>query len=173
MAAREVGTLLADRGWIAIFGAGPVGLMGAFAESYARHGRELIGVVPNDLYIKEKGAHKVAMTIVTTPTIFERKRRMIEGTDLFIVLPGGIGTLDELFEILEMRFHSEIRSRIVLYAPDDFWDSVIQFIDRVIEAGYATDEHKALLERASSVQALATVLDGVEMEAGKAASKIS
>lgn len=167
--ARDVGRLLAERKWDTVFGGGPDGLMGAFARSFLAAGTSLVGVVPNDLFVKEQGQGMPGLTILTTPTIFERKRRMIEGTDLFIALPGGIGTLDELFDVLEMKFHGETTARIVLFSPDHYWDALTTLFDSMMAAGYVTHAHKTLLDRVADCRALEKIL--IEIESAPAATE--
>lgn len=156
--AEDVGRLLALHGWDVVYGGGPAGLMGVFARSFLRSGRRLTGIVPKDLAAREEAQKIPGVTIETTPTIYERKRRMIEGTDLFVVLPGGIGTLDELFEVIEMKYHGETAARIVLYSSDGFWDVVHDLVDRLLELGYVTPMHRRLIDRVSTVAALETLV---------------
>lgn len=157
-AARDVGQLLSRLGWEAVYGGGPAGLMGAFAQGYLAGGARLTGVVPEDLYMKERHQAFAGVEIVTTPTIYERKRRMIEGIELFIALPGGIGTLDELFEVVEMKYHGEISARIALYSPDGFWNQIDALMEKFSLEGYVTPIHREIMERPSSIAAVEEIL---------------
>lgn len=153
-AARDVGRLVSRLEWDAVYGGGPAGLMGAFADGFLSGGGRLMGVVPEDLYVKERGQTPTGVEIVTTPTIYERKQKMIEGIDLFIALPGGVGTLDELFEVVEMKYHGEINARIALFSPDDFWHKIEELMQTLAQVGYVSARHMQIMERLSNIDEL-------------------
>src|SRR5262245_16443697 len=93
--AAQLGETLAAAGLRVIYGGGHVGLMGAVADSAMAAGGEVIGLIPSRLLEREVG-HRAITELITTPDMFERKRQMIDRADAFVVLPGGLGTLDEL-----------------------------------------------------------------------------
>lgn len=98
-AAREIGERIAAAGWQLVYGGGNTGLMGEVAQAALRAGGEVIGIMP-DLLVERERALLSVTRFETVPGMAERKARMIELSDAFIVLPGGMGTLDELFEVL-------------------------------------------------------------------------
>ncbi len=154
----DVGHLLAKHGWQVIYGGGPAGLMGVFARSFLRSGKPLWGIVPEHLATREREHVIDGVIIEATPTIYQRKQRMIEDTDMFVVLPGGIGTLDELFEVIEMKYHGETNARIVLYSTDGFWDPIYALVDHLLALGYVTPKHRLLVDRVSEVAALEAIV---------------
>ncbi|MEM0955447.1 MAG: TIGR00730 family Rossman fold protein, partial [Pseudomonadota bacterium] len=106
-AAREMGDLIARRGHKLVYGGGHVGLMGAAADAAMAAGGHVIGVIPTDLLEKEVG-HGAVTELIEVSSMHERKMKMASLSDGFIALPGGIGTLEELIEVLtwsQLGFH--------------------------------------------------------------------
>src|SRR5437868_9280141 len=97
-AARELGELLAARGITLVYGGASVGLMGTIADAALARGGEVIGVIPR-LLVEKELAHRALTELYQVESMHERKAKMASLTDAFIALPGGFGTLDELFEI--------------------------------------------------------------------------
>lgn len=105
--AREVGSLLAKRGIRLVYGGGSIGLMGVLADAVLAGGGEVTGVIPHKLAGKER-AHQALTELVAVETMHERKAQMANRCDAFLVLPGGLGTLEELFEVwswAQLGFH--------------------------------------------------------------------
>jgi uncharacterized protein (TIGR00730 family) len=100
--ARETGAGIARRGWTLVFGGGHVGLMGATADAALAVGGTVVGIIPERLMAREAG-HTGVTRLEVVPDMATRKDRMIAISDAFVVLPGGLGTLDELFEVLTLR----------------------------------------------------------------------
>ena len=96
-AAQDLGGTLAKRGIRLVYGGGHVGLMGITADAALQHNGEVIGIIPQFLKDMEVG-HGGCTELIVTETMHERKRRMVELSDAFVILPGGLGTLDETFE---------------------------------------------------------------------------
>ncbi len=108
-AARDLGRALAARGWRLVYGGASIGLMGAIADSVLEAGGEAIGVIPESLMTDEV-AHRGLTELCVTESMHERKTLMAELADAFLALPGGLGTLEELFEILtwaQLGFHDK------------------------------------------------------------------
>jgi len=129
-AARGLGRALAERGIGVVYGGGRVGLMGLVADGALEAGGEVIGVITRLLMDKELG-HTGVAELVVAETMHERKARMAELADAFIALPGGLGTLDELFEILawaQLGIHSK---PVGLLNTAGFYDSLMVFLDHV------------------------------------------
>src|SRR5690606_10528864 len=131
-AATAVGTAISKAGLGLVYGGGNVGLMGAVASAGRAAGGEVIGVIPQALVDKEI-AHPDLTRLEVVADMHERKMRMAELCDAFVALPGGIGTLEELFEAwtwLQLGIHSK---PIALYDVDGFWDPMLAMIDRMVE----------------------------------------
>lgn len=101
-AATRLGEALGAAGVTLIYGGGHVGLMGAVADATMAAGGEVIGIIPTRLLEREVG-HRAITELITTGDMFERKQRMIDRADGFVALPGGLGTLDELLDVVTLR----------------------------------------------------------------------
>lgn len=141
-AAYEVGAFLARSGIGLVYGGGNVGLMGAVADGALSQQGEVIGVIPRSLMEKELGHGGVTELHVVT-SMHERKQMMVDLSDGFIALPGGFGTLDELFETLtwlQLSFHDK---PVGLLNAGAFFDGLIDFINHMSQSGFLKAEHAA------------------------------
>ena len=156
-AARALGTVLAQRGWLLVYGGGSVGLMGAVAKAVHSSGGTVIGIIPQALLDREVGYLEADELIVTT-TMRERKRLMDERADAFVTLPGGFGTLEELLEIITLKQLHYHDKPIIIVNMDGFYDPLLDQFARIFEAGFAS---KRFLQT-SGTPNLYTVVDSVE-----------
>lgn len=150
-AARRLGEILAESGIELVFGGGHVGLMGEIADAALGAGGRVVGIIPEHLLKAEVGHGRVSELIVVE-SMHQRKETMFRRADAFAVLPGGFGTLDELFEIVtwrQLRLHDK---PIVLVNLDGYWDPLLSLVHRLVEQRYSRPEHRRLF----------TVVDGVE-----------
>lgn len=132
----RLGRLIAEQDVRLIYGAGSIGLMGIIADAVLSAGGEVVGVIPDFLIRSEVGHHDLT-DLVITDSMHDRKRRMFEMADAFVVLPGGLGTLDETFELItwrQLRLHD---SPIIVLNVDGYWAPLISLIDATIAAGFA------------------------------------
>lgn len=143
-AARLVGARLAARGLGVVYGGASVGLMTAVADAAKAAGAEVIGVVPKMLMRKEV-AHAGLDDLRVVETMHERKALMAELSDGFIALPGGIGTFEELFEIWTWAQLGAHRDPVGLLNVDGFYDTLLTFLDSVVDAGFLRPSHRDLL----------------------------
>ena len=134
--ARQFGHLLADAGWRLVYGAGDVGLMGEVARAAQDHGGETFGVIPVHLVRREVGKTDLT-SFVITETMHERKKVMIMNADAVVVLPGGPGSLDELFEALTWRQLGLHDKPIVVVNVGGYWTPLRDLLDQVITQGFA------------------------------------
>lgn len=118
--AEEVGTGLAARGWAMVYGGGAVGLMGVTARAALAGGAHVTGVIPDKLVDREVALHDVT-ELIHTATMRERKQLMDDRSDAFLILPGGIGTLEELVEMVSLRQLGYHDRPIVVLDVDGFW----------------------------------------------------
>ncbi len=152
-AARAVGEGLASRGIGIVYGGGRVGLMGALADAALDAGGEVIGVIPQGLVDREL-AHPGLTELRIVATLHERKAVMAELSDAFIALPGGLGTLEELAEVTswaQLELHAK---PIGLIDVGEYWDPLLAWLDRAVEAGFLAPVHRDLLDRAADLEAL-------------------
>ncbi len=151
--ARRLGTLLGRRGIGLVFGAGHIGLMGVLADAVREAGGETIGVIPRSLVEREL-AHQQLTDLRVVESMHDRKALMAELSDAFLALPGGFGTLDELFEILtwaQLRFHSK---PIGLLNVAGFFDPLLAWIDRASADDFVQPKNRALLIVETDVERL-------------------
>ena len=127
-----------------VYGGASVGLMGAIADTVLKKGGYVTGVIPNALFEKEV-AHKGVQDLRIVETMHERKKLMYDLSEFFIALPGGFGTLDELFEVLtwsQIGVHSK---KIYLLNSDGFYDGLLSHLDSAVSAGFIKSEHRSYL----------------------------
>jgi uncharacterized protein (TIGR00730 family) len=142
--ARETGRLIAERQLTLVYGGGKVGLMGALADSALAAGGRVIGVIPQMLLDREV-AHRGLTDLRVVSTLSDRKFQMGVMADAFLSLPGGIGTLDELFEAwswFQLGLH---RKPSGLLNFRGYYDSFVQFLDLAVSEGFQQPQHRAAL----------------------------
>jgi TIGR00730 family protein len=160
--ARRFGAALARRSITLVYGGGRVGLMGALADAALAAGGRVIGVIPQLLMDKEVG-HTGLTDLRVVDTMSERKWLMGELSDAFVALPGGIGTMDELFEAWTWTQLGLQRKPCALLNHRGYYDPLIAFLDRAVEAGFLPPRHRALL---LVEQDLESLLDRLEASFG-------
>jgi len=143
-AARRLGQFLGERGLGLVYGGGNVGLMGVLADAALLAGAEVIGVIPRALMARELG-HQGCTVLRVVETMHERKASMAEFADAFIALPGGLGTLDELFEALTWAQLGLHQKPIGLLEVDGFFAPLVAYLDRAVTEGFVRAEHRAAL----------------------------
>jgi uncharacterized protein (TIGR00730 family) len=142
--AREVGTLIAKRGLTLVYGGGRVGLMGALADAALEAGGEVIGVIPQLLLDQEVG-HVGLSELRVVGSMSERKLLMGDLSDAFLALPGGIGTMDELFEAWTWTQLNLHRKPCALLNQRGYYDALIDFLDHSVAEGFLRPRHRAAL----------------------------
>ena len=149
--AKELGRAIASAGLGLVYGGAGVGLMGAVADAALAGGAEVIGILPEILSGSEI-AHRGLTRLEMVPTMHERKARMVKLADAFLMLPGGYGTLDEMMEIVtwkQLRLHAK---PCVLINTAGYWDGLLAFLDRAVEAGFLKAENRRLLQVAGTAE---------------------
>ncbi len=143
-AARAVGRILAKRGLGVVFGGGNVGLMAEVANAALAEGGKVIGIIPGVLVEKEL-AHTGVTDLRVVESMHERKAMMADLSDAFIALPGGWGTLEELFETVtwaQLGFHEK---PVGLLNVRGYYDGMLRFLDHAVAEGFLKAKHRALL----------------------------
>ena len=144
-AGKELGEKIVERGHGLVFGGGANGMMGAVAEGVYEKGGYILGVVPEFFHkANAEISFKKCTDYIYTDTMRERKRQMEENCDAFIILPGGIGTLDEFFEILTLKQLGRHNKAIVLYNINGFFDELDDMMTKSIKENFITDDCKEL-----------------------------
>jgi hypothetical protein len=157
-AATALGACLAAAGIGLVYGGGRVGLMGLLADAALAGGGEVIGIIPSRLRDAEL-AHPGATELVVVESMHERKRLMAEKADAFAILPGGIGTLDEMFEILSWKQLGLHDKPILLVDIGGYWGPLRALLDDIVTKGFARPETRALLRVVPTVAALMATLE--------------
>jgi uncharacterized protein (TIGR00730 family) len=156
-AANELGAQLARAGIALVYGGGRVGLMGLLADAALAAEGKVTGIIPSRLSDAEV-AHRGVTELIVVDSMHERKRLMAERADAFAILPGGIGTLDEMFEIVswkQLRLHDK---PILLVDIGGYWAPLLALLDHVIDTGFAGAQTRGLLQVVPSIAALLEAL---------------
>lgn len=157
--AARLGRLLAERGITLVYGGGGVGLMAVLAEASLAAGGEVVGVIPRFLKRAEKGLRRLTRLEVVE-SMHERKARMYELADAFIVLPGGIGTLDEAIEMLTWKQLGLHDKPIVFVDSDGYWQPFVKLVEHAIAHGFVQPSVLRMFALVPTVEAaLAALLE--------------
>ncbi len=149
-AGERLGREMVAHGWGLVYGGGNVGIMGAVARSVQSAGGVVVGVIPD--FMKERElAYTDATELLIVPTMRERKRIMAERAHAFLTLPGGIGTLEELSEIMTERHLNLTRKPLVLLNQDGFYDDLLRFFERMVAERFKSRGVAELLAVAPTV----------------------
>jgi len=138
--AARLGELLAREGITLVYGGGGVGLMGVLANTTLKAGGKAVGIIPGFLVRREAGHPALTKTVVVE-TMHQRKYEMFQRSDAFVVLPGGIGTLEEFFEVLSWRTLGLHNKPIVIVDEGGYWDPLASLLRSVVEGGFADRTH--------------------------------
>lgn len=150
-AAARLGELIAERGAQLVYGGGSVGLMGTVADAALARGGRVVGVIPVGLFSREVG-HTGLTVLHEVTSMHERKRLMYDLADGFVVLPGGLGTLEELAEAAtwtQLGLHAKA---VALLDVDGFWAPLAEQLDRMVEVGLMKAANRAIIRHASSAE---------------------
>jgi uncharacterized protein (TIGR00730 family) len=140
--ARGVGRVLAKEGIGLVYGGGSVGLMGELADAVLADGGEAIGVIPHSLWAREVG-HRGLTDLRIVDTMHERKAMMADLADGFVALPGGLGTLEEIFEIWTWAQLGLHRKPLGFLDANGFYAPLMEFLDRSVREGFVREAHRA------------------------------
>ena len=164
-AAHELGLAIAQRGMSLVYGGGHVGLMGIVADAALAAGAKVTGVIPTALMDSEVG-HTQLTELRVVKDMHERKALMAELADGFVALPGGIGTLEELFEVmtwLQLGYH---RKPVGLLNTQGFYDDLLRMLNKQRDTGFLKPAHHALLITEADTAALLDRMMGFDMPEG-------
>ena len=143
-AAKTLGAEIARRGHVLVYGGAQIGLMGAVADAALGGGGSVRGVILQD-FIDRGDVHHPDVEMESVDDMRARKAGLDVGADAFVTLPGGLGTLEELTEILSFRQLGFHHRPVVLLNTAGFFDPLLEQIERAIDAGFIRDEHRSLL----------------------------
>jgi uncharacterized protein (TIGR00730 family) len=160
-AATDLGHRLAERGIEVVYGGASVGLMGAVADAAMEGGGHVIGVIPQSLVDREI-AHPHISDLRVVESMHERKALMADLADAFIALPGGVGTLEELFEIYTWNQLGLHAKPLGLFNVRGYYDGLARFLDHAVAERFVTPKHRAMLLVDEDLGALLDGLDAWE-----------
>lgn len=166
LAAQELGKLLAKRGSELVYGGGRIGLMGTVADAILQEGGRVIGVIPTFLREKEM-AHTGLQTLIETPDMPSRKNKMIELSDAFIALAGGIGTFEELLEVLSLAQLRQIHKPIGLLNTQGFYQPLLDLLHQTVKEGFMPSANLSLFCVADTPAELLTKMEQHQIEDGQ------
>lgn len=155
--ARALGARMAKDGIALVYGGGNVGLMGIVADAVLAHGGEAIGVIPQQL-VDWEVAHRGLTRLEVVDSMHARKARMFDLADGFVALPGGFGTLEELFEATTWSQLGYHRKPVGLLNAAGYYDHLLAFLDHGAAEGFIRAQHRPLLQAAPDI---ATLLDAL------------
>lgn len=159
-AAKDFGTILGKNNIRLIYGAGHTGMMGAVAEAVLENGGEVTGIITT--FLQEKEEQKLKLTkLEILSSMHIRKEALFDSSDAFCILPGGIGTLDEVFEIVTLKQLGEHKKPIIMYNANGFWEPYRQIIDSLIREGYVKSADADLVTYVDTVE---NILPTIEKE---------
>ncbi len=147
--AEETGAIMAGSGYDLVFGGGKVGIMGIVADAMLQAGAKVTGVIPHFLFNMEVG-HEGITEIIKVETMHERKMRMFELSDAFLALPGGFGTMEELFEMLTWAQLGLHNKPICVLNCFGFYDGLQEQVNHMEKSGFLHNDTKALLHFAET-----------------------
>src|SRR5918999_1309046 len=143
-AAEELGRLLAAEGIGLVYGGGKVGLMGRLADAVLAEGGEITGVMPEALVAKEIG-HPALDDLRVVESMHERKALMADLADAFVALPGGLGTVEELFEVYTWAQLGLHRKPCALLDVDGYYAGIASFLEHAVNERFLSEDHRAML----------------------------
>ena len=140
-----------------VYGGGHVGLMGIVADAGLKAGAEVIGIIPEHIRSKEI-QHNGLTQLHVVPDMHTRKRMMVERSDAFVILPGGLGTLDETFEIITWKMLKLHSKPIIIFNFQGFWDPLLALIDNIVKEKFLSAD-LILYSVANTVDEMLKLLD--------------
>ncbi|MDT8445541.1 MAG: TIGR00730 family Rossman fold protein [bacterium] len=155
--ALTLGSWIAGAGHGLVFGGGSIGLMGVIADACLAEGGEVIGVIPTHLNNVEIG-HPGVSRMIEVENMFDRKSIMLKYSDLFVVLPGGFGTLDELFEVITLAQLKQHDKPLYILNGDGLFDPLLQQINDLVVKGFISEKNLALFHIAKDMRHLTDMI---------------
>jgi uncharacterized protein (TIGR00730 family) len=160
VAARQFGAMTAAVGWRLVYGGGGVGLMGASARAAHEAGGRVLGVMPGFLRSRERLFDEVETLVVTS--MHERKTIMYDQSDAFVVAPGGVGTLEEVIEVLSWKRLDLHGKPVIFLNIKGFWDSLLATLDHSIASGMTPDTFRQAWSVADTVEDAIAQMQGAD-----------
>jgi uncharacterized protein (TIGR00730 family) len=165
-AAKELADVCVDNNIHVLYGGGGVGLMGALADRMLARNGKITGIIP-DFMKQLEWAHTEVTEMVVVEDMRERKKRMIDNVDAVVALPGGIGTLEELMEVITLKQLGRFSKPIIIVNTLGFYDSLVRFLFEMIDKKFMREEHCKIWDVIESAsQLIKTVNDACNVDLG-------
>lgn len=158
--AYQLGTMIAARGFGLVYGGGKMGLMGTVADGVIDNNGHVTGIIPRFLDDVEVG-HSGVTKLHIIDTMHQRKEMMYAESDAFVVLPGGLGTLDETMEIATWRQLGLHQKPVIIFNVNGYWDHLLAMLEHVVDSGFMHHHNRAHFQTAATLDDVADVLDGL------------
>jgi uncharacterized protein (TIGR00730 family) len=168
--AHSFGQLMAKADMTLVYGGGRVGLMGILADSVLKAGGKVIGIIPEHISRREI-SHEDLTELHVVDSMHTRKQMMVSRSDAFVVLPGGIGTLDELCEVMTWKQLGIHDKPIVIANINDYWTPFIKMIDNVISNRFMREEDRRLITQVGNINEVIATLTAAPSETFDPSSK--
>ncbi len=164
--AKIVGQIIAENNFDIVFGGGENGIMGSVSETAIKYGSKTTGIIPNFLIKKDiqetKHSNKYNTHLIITENMHQRKQMMYEKSDAFLILPGGVGTLDECFEVLTWcQLNQIVNKKIGIINFNNFWDPLISLINHLIKEEYMEEHNLNYFEELGNIDSLKIFLKDI------------
>ena len=159
-AALRLGGTMAKAGIRLVYGGGRIGMMGRIADAVMDSGGEVIGIIPQFLEQVEVG-HSGVTQLIVTENMHDRKQKMAEMSDAFLIMPGGLGTLEETFEILTWKQLGLHEKPVIIADIGGYWRHLTSLIDHMIAENYAKPENRALFQVIDNIEELLPALSAM------------
>jgi len=154
----KLGVMLASRGIEVVFGGGKVGLMGYLADAVLNSGGRVFGIIPGFLHVKEV-AHDGLTEMITVDSMHERKKLIYDMSDAFIALPGGFGTLDELFEMLTWGQLGLHQKPVGILNVNDYFNPILEGIGNMVGEGFLKIENQDMIQVSDRAEELLNMME--------------
>lgn len=162
----ELGQELAKAGMTTVYGGGSPGLMGKVADAALSAGGKVVGIIPEHI-LKLEIRHNQLTELHVVPSMHVRKQMMAERADAFVVLPGGLGTLDETFEILTWKYLGLHNKPVIMANILNYWDPFIALSDHMLKSGFMREEHRSTFVEARSIAEVMQILTTTDTSSEK------
>lgn len=149
--ARTFARRMAEQEHTLVYGGSSLGVMGTLADTVMINGGEVIGVIPENLFSKEV-AHQGITRLITVRDMHQRKSHMAELADAFVALPGGFGTMEELFEIITWNQIGILKKPVTVLNIAGFFDPLIRMIDHAVDVGFIKPDNRQIVQVAETVE---------------------
>ena len=164
--AQTVGQIIAENNFDIVFGGGENGIMGSVSETAIKYGSKTTGIIPNFLIQKDiketKYSNKYNTNLIITKNMHQRKQKMYEKSDAFLILPGGVGTLDECFEVLTWcQLGQIVNKKVGIINFNKFWNPLIFLINHLIEEEYMEQHNLNIFKELKNLNSLKIFLKDI------------